>query len=239
MHRSSRARIAVWTLLSSLACATPPPDDVLESPVYTLSREQQRAGWTLLFGGRSLDAWRGYRTQTIPSGWSIVAGALRSSGRLGTPDLVTRETFRDFELVLEFRSNTPERNSGVLFHVTEQRWQTYHTGPEFQILDGASDPLRRTGANYALHPVAGASIRPSGAWNEARIVVRGATVQHWLNGQLALTYELWSDDWERRVTASKFARMPDYGRSPEGHIALQSEHSPVWFRNIRVRRLAP
>ena len=123
--------------------------------------------------------------------------------------------------------------------MTEERSQTYHTGPEFQILDAATDPLRRTGANYALHAVANASVRATGEWNEARIVVRDSRVEHWLNGQPALEYVLGSEDWERRVASSKFARMPGYGRSLRGHIALQSEHAPIWFRNIRVRRLSP
>ena len=239
MPRLRQTRSAAWILLSALACGTPPPANVSESPVFSLSREEQETGWQLLFDGRDLSAWRGYRTHDIPAGWGLAAGALRSNGRLGTPDLITRETFGDFDLVLEFRTDTRERNSGILFHVTEERWQTFNTGPEYQILDSATDPLRRTGANYALHAVDGATVRPTGEWIEARIVVRGARVEHWLNGQRAVTYELWSDDWEQRVEASKFARMPDYGRSPHGHIALQSEHAPVWFRNIRIRRLSP
>ena len=62
-------------------------------------------------------------------------------------------------------------------------------------------------------------------------------VQHWLNGELLVEYDLGSPDWESRVAASKFARWPRYGRVPEGRIALQDHGDPVWFRNLRIRRL--
>ena len=48
-----------------------------------------------------------------------------------------------------------------------------------------------------------------------------------------------ADDWKRRVADSKFSRMPDYGLAHSGHIALQSHGDPVWFRNVRIRGLAP
>ena len=79
--------------------------------------------------------------------------------------------------------------------------------------------------------------RPAGAWNSSRLVVDGAHVQHWLNGELLVEYDLGSPDWESRVAASKFARWPRYGRVPEGRIALQDHGDPVWFRNLRIRRL--
>jgi hypothetical protein len=62
-------------------------------------------------------------------------------------------------------------------------------------------------------------------------------VEHWLNDQRVVSYELWDADWQARVAASKFASMPDYGRNRAGHLALQDHGDAVWFRNIRIRSL--
>jgi len=242
------AVVAVLTASVAFSCGSPPPADAPVSPPYSLARGDADAGWRVLFGGRDLTAWRGFRSPDTagsdgasgaPDGWSVEAGAIYFDGRLGAPDLITREVFADFELVLEFRTTVADNNSGILIRVTEAHRQTYHTGPEFQILADAKRDVHRSGANYALHAPQRDALRPQGKWNEARIIARGAHVEHWLNGERIVTYELWSDDWERRVADSKFVRMPDYGRAREGHIALQAHASPVWFRNVRIRRLDP
>jgi len=220
-------------------CATPPPEGAPMSPPYALSAEERAAGFELLFDGDDLDAWRGFRSQDVPAGWHVAAGAIYFDGRRFAPDLVTRERYASFELALEWRTE-PGHNSGILFRVTEEHRDTWESGPEFQILDDEQNDLHRTGANYALHAAAEhpATRNPDG-WNEARIVVRGARVEHWLNGVRVVDYELGSDDWRARVANSKFDWMPDYGLAPEGHVALQAHGSPVWFRHVRIRRLAP
>jgi hypothetical protein len=238
--RDRPAIAAAAGLLLTLGCGgTPPPGDVAPSPPFSLPADAAGSGWLVLFGGGELDAWRGFREEAVPDGWSIEAGALYCSGRFGTPDLITRQTYGDFELVLEFLTDAPGRNSGILYRVNETNKQTYHSGPEFQILDDAGNPKQRTGANYALHGPTHDAARPSGEWNEARIIARGSSVEHWLNGERIVRYELGTPEWQQLVADSKFARWSDYGRESEGHIALQSHGSPVWFRHIRIRRLAP
>jgi hypothetical protein len=170
-----------------------------------------------------------------------VDGALTRVGEAG--DIVTREEFQDFELALEWKVE-PGGNSGIMYRVAEGReletvWQS---GPEFQVLDDARHPDGRrpetsAGACYGLYPATGGVVRPAGEWNEARIVVQGAQVEHWLNGQRVVRYELGSRDWEDRVRASKFASMLRYGREPRGHIALQDHGDWVAFRNIRIRSI--
>jgi hypothetical protein len=68
-------------------------------------------------------------------------------------------------------------------------------------------------------------------------VVRGSQVEHWLNGQRVVSYELGSADWTAKVAASKFAQWPGYGRAARGHIALQDHGDRVAFRHIRLREL--
>ena len=217
--------LGVVTLLLALngGCASPASSD--------------DAGWRPLFSGGSTAAWRGYRRPDVPPGWQVVDGALTRVEPAG--DLVTVEQFGDFELAFEWRI-APGGNSGVMFHVSEDHEAPWETGPEYQILDDEAhrdglDPRTSAGANYALHAPEADETRPAGEWNEARLVVRGPHVEHWLNGAKLLEYELWSDDWSQRVAASKFGAMPDYGTRPRGHIVLQDHGARVAYRNIRVR----
>jgi len=120
---------------------------------------------------------------------------------------------------------------------------TWQSGPEYQVLDDAGHPDGRrpetsAGACYGLYSAPRGVVRPAGEWNEARIVVQGSHVEHWLNGRRVVSYELEGPDWEARVRGSKFVTMPRYGREPRGHIALQDHGDRVAYRNIRIRPLA-
>ena len=80
-------------------------------------------------------------------------------------------------------------------------------------------------------------MKPAGEWNAARLVVRGNAVEHWLNGQQVVRYEVWSDDWKAKVAASKFAAWKAYGTGKEGLIGLQDHGDRVQFRSIKLRVL--
>jgi hypothetical protein len=82
-----------------------------------------------------------------------------------------------------------------------------------------------------------AACKPAGEWNSARILVKGAHVEHWLNGQKTADYELWSPKWKEQVAASKFKAWPAYGMAKSGRLSLQHHGDEVAFRNIRVRVL--
>jgi cytochrome c len=215
------------------------PHDALTS-ANTLTKAQLADGWRLLFDGETTAGWRHFRGEAALEGWEVIDGALVRTGPGG--DIVTEEQFTDFELSLEWKLE-PGGNSGMFFHVTEDHDWVWETGPEMQVLDNAlhhdgQDPLTSAGANYALHAPSWDTTRTPGHWNRARLLVRGPHVEHWLNGERLLEYELWSLDWVRSVAASKFASMPDYGKRKRGHIALQDHGDRVEYRNIRIRELA-
>jgi hypothetical protein len=110
------------------------------------------------------------------------------------------------------------------------------------VLDNAKHPdgrskLTSAASNYALHAPSKDTTLPVGSWNQARIVVKGGRVEHWLNGEKVVEYELGSAAWEELVKKSKFAEMPRYGREPKGHIALQDHGDRVEYRNIKIRPL--
>lgn len=202
-----------------------------------LTAEQVKAGWRLLFDGRSTAGWRGYRQAEMPAGWQVVDGALTRVAEAG--DIITLDQFADFELALEWQI-APGGNSGIFYRVTEAGEYSYHSGPEMQVLDDAGHPdrasrLTSAGSAYGLYPAPAGVVRPAGEWNQVRILVRGHHVEHWLNGQQVVSYELLSPEWEAKVKSTKFAEWPDYGRARRGHIALQDHGDRVAYRNIMIR----
>lgn len=207
----------------------------------TLTPAEAAAGWKLLFDGSSTKGWRNFQRQSLDRRWRAVDGELTlTSG--GGGDIVTEAQFEDFELQFEWRIS-PGGNSGVLYRVREEGIdEIWHGAPEMQLLDddGHPDgriPSHRAGANYDLQIPAYSVTKPVGEYNIARIVVDDGHVTHWLNGRKLIEYRLWSDKWEAMVKASKFAKLPSYGRAHRGHIAFQDHGDRVWFRNIRIREL--
>ena len=187
----------------------------------------------------SLDNWRGYKKDSVPEQWvNEDEETIHLTGG-GAGDLITREQYGDFVLTMEWKIS-PKGNSGVMYRVSEGDGPTYFTGPEMQVLDNAvagGDLMHSAGADYALHAPSEDNTRPVGEWNEVRMVVDGPHVEYWLNGVQQCSYELWSEDWNARVAASKFKEWPGFGMNKRGHIALQDHGNPVWYRNIHIRSL--
>ncbi len=209
-----------------------------EQTANTLTAEEKAAGWKLLFDGKTLDGWRGFKSET-PVGWAVVDGTLfrASAGR----DIMTIDQFADFDLRLDWKIGQGG-NSGIFFRATEESDEIWHVAPEMQVLHNAGhkdgqDPTTSAGSNYALHAPIRDVTKPVGEWNDVRIAAKGPHVEHWMNGVKLLEYELWSADWEARVKASKFVDYPGYGRAPRGHIGLQDHGDPIWYRNVKIRPL--
>lgn len=202
-----------------------------------LSDAEKSDGWQLLFDGKSAEHWRGYKADKIGEGWVIKEGTLaRADG--GAGDIITREQYESFDLILEFRIS-PGGNSGLMFGVRETDGPSYATGPEIQILDNAQgkDP-QKTGWLYQLYRGEEDSTKPAGEWNEVRLkLVKGGTSTVWINGVKYYEFEQGSDDWNERVAKSKFAQMPQFGTFTKGHICLQDHGNEVAFRNIRIKKL--
>ncbi len=207
-----------------------------------LSAEEAAEGFELLFDGESVDAWRGFQMEDVPAGWSAKDGALAFTPGVGGGTLITRDTYADFDLRLEWKVDEGG-NSGIFFGIVESTESAFQSGPEMQVLDNAGhydggDPLTSAGSNYGLHAPPEDVTRPVGEWNEVRIVRHGNQVVHWLNGVQVVEYEIASPEWEALVAGSKFIQWPDYGRHHEGHLGLQDHGDPVWYRNVRARRIS-
>ena len=210
----------------------------------TLTAQERAEGFRLLFDGRTTAGWRTYNRPAVDSKWRAVDGTLRFHPD-PTPDyghdLLTEETFTSFELRLEW-ALWSHGNSGVFWHIREAPGRApFESGPEYQLLDdtghpdAANGPLRLTGACYGLYPPEGKRLNQLGEWNATTIRVAGDDVEHWLNGDRILAYTMGSDDWNRRVAASKFAEWPSFAAERRGHLMLQDHKEPVAFRSIRIR----
>lgn len=221
------------SLLVAMCCASAP----LQAP---LSEVEVKEGFESLFDGKAIDQWVGWRQSGVPRGWSAVGGVLTFTPGVGGGDLRTREMFSDFDLRLEWKISLGG-NSGIIYRATLDQRSAYETGPEYQVLDNThhadgKNPLTSAGSLYALIAPPQDFTRPVGEFNEARIVAKGNHVEHWLNGQKLLEYELGSPEWKQRALAAKFQAMMEYGTKPKGYIVLQDHGNAVEYRNLRIRR---
>lgn len=208
----------------------------------TLTAEEQAAGWKLLFNGQDFTGWRIYRGAAPAAPWVVEDGAMALTAR-GGGDLVTEEEFGPFELALEWKISS-NGNSGIMYLVkeSEQAPNTYHTGPEMQVLDDAGHPdgqipSHRAGALYDFAEPLAAAAKPVGEWNMVNIRFTGNRIEHRLNGQLVAESSYGDDAWRAKVAASKFKDMPLFGQASSGRIALQDHGDKVWYRNIKIRPL--
>mgnify|MGYP002072779597 CR=1 FL=1 len=225
----------------------------------TLTEREKREGWRFLWDGKTTNGWRGAKLDKFPDGgWSIKDGILSVHDSDGAEsrnggDIVTVEKFSSFELSLDFRL-TEGANSGVKYFVDPgmNKGEGSAIGLEFQLLDDKVHPdakmgvkgNRTLGSLYDLIPAANLSVpnrgkefRGIGQWNQARIVVRGNHIEHWLNGYKVVEYERNNPMYRALVAYSKYKDWPNFGESPSGHILLQDHGDKVEFRSIKIREL--
>lgn len=208
------------------------------APLNQLSKMEIEEGWKLLFDGKSLEGWRSYRKPDAPTkGWVVENGTLHLQPKSGVGDLVSTGKFRDFDLRWEWKL-ADKANNGLKYFVNEDRLGA--PGPEYQMIDDTTSPNPKssTASLYdVLPPLADKELRPPGVWNSSRILVKGNRVEHWLNGKLALAYELGSAELKVALAQSKFKDAKGFGEKFSGPIMLTEHHDETWYRNIKILEL--
>ncbi|MBL8267729.1 DUF1080 domain-containing protein [Steroidobacter sp.] len=215
-----------------------------------LSEAERKQGWQLLWDGKSSAGWRSAKGDAFPTrGWKMKDGELTVTGS-GGGDIVTEQTFGAFELQLDFKL-TPGANSGIKYYVGDYAGGDA-LGLEYQLLDDdrhadaklGTDGNRTLASLYDLQPRAklmtNVGIAPKvGEWQHARIVARAdGSVEHWLNGVQVLSFTRGSEDFRRRVAASKFKAVgAKFGELERGRLLLQDHGDEVRFRSIKLRSL--
>jgi Domain of Unknown Function (DUF1080) len=236
--------LPMLVIAAPAAPAAPAADPAAPKP-NTLTPEEKKAGWKLLFDGKSTRGWRGFKVKKPPAAWTVKDGVLtfeagsHASGSPERGDLMTAGQYESFELAYDWKISEGG-NSGVIYHVQESEDRPWKTGPEMQVLDNkkhkdGQSPLTSAGSCYALYPPSKDVTRPVGEWNQARLLVDGAHVEHWLNGEKIVSYEKGSDDWNAKVAASKFKEFPNFGKPTKGFIDFQDHNDKVEYRNIKLR----
>ena len=211
----------------------------------TSSAANEHTGYHTLFDGKTMDGWRSYQNKPQDS-WSVVDGMLYCKGSLTDKsdkraDLITTKQYENFDFSIDWKIS-PQGNSGIIYLATEEFPTSYLSGPEYQIIDDKNFPEKledwqKTGANYAMNAAPSANPKPVGEWNNTRIVVNKGHVEHWLNGEKIVEYQLGSDDWQKKKAEGKWKDAVGYGKSTKGHIALQDHGSEAWFKNIKIKEL--
>jgi hypothetical protein len=208
----------------------------------TLTGEEIKQGWRLLFDGTSTYGWHNYGAEPDKPvyGWAAVNGTLVPTAA-NAGDLVTNAEFENFELSLEWRAE-PGGDSGIYIRATEGAPFIFMSAPEMQLRDDTGhpegqNPLTSAGASFGLYPAPPGLAKSAGEWNSARLRIEGNSVTQWLNGQRILGYEIGNADWQARVAASSFRDWPGFGQAARGHVGLQDHGGSVAFRNIKILRL--
>ena len=196
-------------------------------------------GFVALFDGTTTDQWMNARSGKFPGkGWAIEGDCLKHAAKGGGGDIITRSTYEQFDFRFEWKV-AKGANSGVKYFIIRERGPLGH---EYQVIDDAGYPdggKHSTASFYdVLAPAKDKPIKPAGEFNTSRIVVKGQTVKHFLNGKVVLTYKLGSDEVKAAVARSKFRKLDVFGVRLAGHILLQDHGGEVWYRNIRIRDLS-
>jgi hypothetical protein len=274
-------------LLFTAAFIAPAADNALTPAAdNALTPAEKKAGFRLLFDGRTMNGWRDPAAETPPGdSWLIEDGCLRTRPKPRIrEDLITRDSFADFELRFDWRIS-PRGNTGVKYRIQRAVFlddtkvsrgeggfeamlgrelanplsdrarmapgatgQEYTIAYEFQLIDDGAYPglmqrdmLHATGALYSMLPPTAKAARPCGEWNQSRIVLKGAHVEHWINGVKVLDGPVNSEPARagisKRWAAAPAIRDMLLNAKPGGPLSLQHHGAAVWFKNLKLRPL--
>lgn len=204
---------------------------VLSLGAFTLLAEEE---FRPLFNGRDLTGW--VNVNCADSTWSATNGVIFCTGApIG--ELRTERMYQNFVLEAEWRHLRPKGNAGIFVwaDALTAKGQPFIRGVEVQVLDGQEgawftsdgDIFPIHGAKLTPHNGRGGDrafptekrVKPSPEWNHYRIECVNGAISLAVNGKVVTT---------------------GTNASPrKGYICLESEGSPVEFRNVRIRELPP
>lgn len=195
--------------------------------------------WQTLFDGKSLKGWTTVEGKPPGDGWKVVDGMLHLSGAGG--NIVTTEEFGSFEMEWQWKINK-KGNNGVKYWVTKVGGKEW-LGIEYQMIDDGGHADGTPGSNHAtasIYDIKAAApdkpLRPAGEWNQSRIIAKDGKLQHFLNGILVVELDSKVEEWKTLIGKSKFRNKSGFAPGT-GKIMLTDHRDPVWFKEIRIRRL--
>ncbi|MGC3966050.1 MAG: DUF1080 domain-containing protein [Pirellulales bacterium] len=202
--------------------------------------------WQSLFDGKTFAGWSSVSGKGIQLDWKIEDGAIVATG--GKALIATTKEYADYELEWEWQVGQGA-NGGVHYVWHGQTVESPYDGtlvaaPEYQIVDNDGHPNGKrpessAGSMFSMFAPTEQTARPAGQWNQARLVVLGAEIEHWLNGKMVLRCTLGGEEWNARLAKARRSSVPEFGKPGPGRIALQSNTGIVRYRNIRIRSVEP
>lgn len=242
--------IAIAAALAALAACAPKEETAADN---TLTKAEIKDGWTLLWDGQTTEGWRGAKLDEFPDhGWVIEDGILKVLSSAGLEsanggDIVTIKQYKNFILSVDFKI-TEGANSGIKYFVQTDlnKGEGSAIGCEFQILDDERHPDAKLGVAGnrtlgSLYDLIRAEKEDANfqidQFNNARVVVMGNHVEHWLNGVKVVEYERNTQEWNALVAYSKYKNWPNFGNFEQGNILLQDHGDEVWYKNIKIKEL--
>lgn len=172
-------------------------------------------GWiTLIDGNAGMENWN----ITGGGNWRAADGAIQAdkSTTKGASVLVSKKSFKDFELIVEFWAGD-DTNSGIYIRAPNPETVNTATGAyEVQIWDKNPNPDYSTGALVNVAKVS-PIYKAGGRWNTYEIYAKGPEITVKLNGVVTVSAQ--------------------DSRSAQGRIGIQFNGGPIKIRKLLVREL--
>lgn len=213
-----------------------------------LTTEEEKSGYQLLFNGTDLSTFKTYKSTTPPASWVVqqdgdAKAIVVTAGGVG--HLITKQAdFQNFDLKIEWKVPT-KGNSGIFIRYLEIDAWGGASGPEAQVVDinhsDGQQALHRAGTCYDLFPLLQGRDnwwKPTGEWNQFRIVAYNNKVAHYGNGRKVTEYDFSSKAFNDAYLASKYRTYPNYKTIHAGAIYLQHHgETGIKYRNMRIKKL--
>ena len=200
------------------------------SPFSTLQAEDA----VNLFNGKDLNGWTYHLADPdvkMDDVWSVEDGVLVCSGKPAGYLITKKDDFKDYKLTVQWRWHTGKGgNNGVLVHCsTPGALGVWCKSVEVQLANGNAGDFWVIGTDLVVPNeeerqkgrrhlnLTDDSEKALGEWNEMEIVCQGDKITVRVNGDLV---NVGTDLSET-----------------QGAIALQSEGTPIQYRNIKLTKL--
>jgi ketosteroid isomerase-like protein len=210
-----------WQMTAHQSVRINPPAAQGESRPNTLTPDEQKQGFVLLFDGNSLDRWDAGDQKV----WTVVDGAIRSNARQGAGRILTKEEFTNFILKAEFRAD-PEIHSHILLRQPRPGAKG-GAGYELQIRD--KDPSPRPDGSFLTASLVNVGRAPAdarilpGRWNSVEITMDSAHMTVIYNGRKVV-----DGQDSRRASGCIALDLATPNEAPDANIQ---------FRNLKIKRL--
>ncbi|WP_152269859.1 family 16 glycoside hydrolase [Agriterribacter humi] len=208
--------------------------DIPRPEPYTLTPEERKEGYKILFDGTALHEWVGNKTSYIIEDGNIAVYPKRG----GNGNLYTKDEYSDFIYRFEFKL-TPGANNGIGIRAPLTGDGAYE-GMEIQVLDNDADiykdlkPYQYHGSVYGVIPAKRGFLKPVGEWNQEEIEIRGNKIKITLNGTVIVE----GDIAEASNNGTADHRDHPGLKRTTGHIGFLGHGDVLFFRNIRIKDLS-